>query len=436
MIGASKHNRPQRTTESEPATAIEQHAGHRLRRMFALTTLTATLAGAVLTAGAGSAEALPVGGGGDGTCPAGYVMDRFGHCHALPTVTTPTSVDATNIQANGATITWTDTTGDESAFTVVRTESTTSGTAHSTVLPTVAVSPGQTSFSVADYGAAPNETVTWDVIATRPNYQDSAWVRTGVLTVPLPANASAAARAFQRDWSGSAFPYINRAAVLADALRIVADPVHGVYQGQTGGCGPATAEFELARRNPDRFVQILQSLVDNGSFSSNNVTYSASSDLRNSGAAPSASPANWLFLATLRDAGNVFMRITGSTPGDSPAWISMPGEVDNWMANIVGLPNTTATALVWPFTTGQGVMPVAANLLAGGKVVVLLVDSSILGNPPGMINTPNHYIDLTSFSSTATTVSFTAESWGSTYTVSNMSWDRFNALTFDVLTAS
>lgn len=353
-----------------------------------------------------------------------------------PRVATPTNLGVSNVTSQSAYVAWTDYSQDETGFVVTRYQRPTAASAPKVDTFVVAAPPGVTSFGLPQTDLLPQETVQWTVQATKTGSTSSYAASTGTLTVDLPAGTPALGQlaAFRADWQGSAFPNVNKAAVLADAAHIINNPLASIAQGQTGACGPATAEVQLVSRDPGRFVDSVRSIADYGSFTTpDGTTYSAHTELRNSAPNPTVTPANWLFLATLKDSGNA-VRITGSTGADDAAWISSPADVDNWLAHVVGLPMTTATAIVRPFTYGETVMPGANSVLQGGGAVVLLVDSSLVGNDPGLISEPNHYVNLLSWSSTASTVTFRVATWGQVKTITT-AWSNFDGLTWDVLTA-
>ncbi len=356
-----------------------------------------------------------------------------------PSVARPTGLTVTSAHSTWSTITWNDTTRDESGFRVTRTMRPTAASAAATSTTTVTPSAGQTAFTLTQYDLQPGMTVVWSIVALGAGGRvDAAPVTTGMLSVDLPDNSVALPelRTMQLDWSAGAFPNVNKALALSTAAYVVNHPLAGVDQAQTGSCGPATAEVELVRRAPAQFVTSVRSVFDTGAFTTpDGTTYTASSALRGSAKNPSVTEANWLFLATLRDSGNAVLRITGSTSATDAAWVSTPAEVDDWLAHVVGLHTTTATGIVWPFTSGQSVMPGARSVLDHGGAVVLLIDASLLGQQPGVVALPNHYVDLVSCDPGATTVTFTVASWGTTYT-RTVSWGTFNALAYDVLTAS
>lgn len=373
-------------------------------------------------------------------CPTGLVWNPGeADCEPAPPppVARPTNVTVGNVTSHSATLSWTDSTQDESSFTVTRYQRQTAASPAQISSYVVPAPAGVSSFSLAQTDLQPLQTVQWSVVATASGKTPSAAVSTGTLTVDIPSGSPAASQlsAFRSDWQADAFPNVNKALVLADATRVVTNPQNSIDQGPTGACGPAAAEFELVKRDPARFVDTVRSIADTGAFTTpDGTTYTAHPELLASPVHPGLTEANWLFMATVKDSGNA-LRITAATGPDDAAWISSPADVDNWLAHIVGLHNTTATAIVRPFTWGETIMPAANSLLQNGGAVVLLVDSSLVGNPPVVLSSPNHYVNLLSWSSTSNTVTFTVATWGTVKTITT-DWNTFDGLTWDVLTAS
>jgi hypothetical protein len=255
-------------------------------------------------------------------------------------------------------------------------------------------------------------------------------------TIPAGTPAADHIAAFENDPGSGVFGEVSEADVISDVIAIVTDPVDHVNQGQTGLCGPAAIEFELVRRDPAHFVDIVHSIFEAGSFRSGTATYTASQDLRDSPVHPSLTPANWLFMATLRDSGNVLLRITAQTDPNSLAWVTLPWEMPGWIQQILGLSNVESVGVPTPVgPPDQVVMSLAHAALQAGGAAFLLVDSSLVGNPPVLVNFPDHYVDLTSWDSNSPNPVFTVETWGSQPLIS-VTWSTFYAKTFEVYWAN
>lgn len=352
-----------------------------------------------------------------------------------PQVSTP-NASVTNTTNTGATLNVSVAKTDASSFTIVQHSYTTKNSVGATTSWTVPAT-GSTNYAFP-LTLPYHQTVTWSIFGNAAGKLTSqpATVGTNTVSVPTVADKTAAAAlaTFQNDWVGNAFPNVSKAEVLSSVIDEINDPP-SVNQQHTGLCGPAAIENELARRDPARFVSTVESIFDSGQFTTPDGTrYAASSTLTASGVFSDVRPADWIFMATLRDAGNLLMRISSSVSSNSLAWATTPAEEDNWLVHVVGLGHPTATAILRPFTTAQKVMPGAVRLLPRG-VVILLIDSSLIGNGPGGISYPNHYIDLRSFSSSGSKVTFSYDTWGSEVESKTTTWSQFNKLTWDVLTA-
>jgi len=243
--------------------------------------------------------------------------------------------------------------------------------------------------------------------------------------ISIPPGTPAADRiaAFQFDNVSPVFPEVAKQSVIADLIAIVRSPSTAVNQGSTGSCGPAAIEFELARREPARFVDIVRSIYESGQFSSGGATYTASSELRASPAHFDITPTNWLFMATLRDSGNIAMRITFLTPADSLAYVSTPYEIVGWEMRILGFRNVSAIPNGLQSSTDM-----ANPVLNGGGVAIFLIDAGLVGSDHSVAY-PNHYIDVVRWSGNSSAATFTAQTWGGQRFVS-VPWGVFSGLTY------
>jgi hypothetical protein len=86
------------------------------------------------------------------------------------------------------------------------------------------------------------------------------------------------------------------------------------------------------------------------------------------------------------------------------------------MHNILGL-NSVATVFATPFTIIGTYVKQASSYLTAGDAVFLLVDSSLVGNPPGLVASPNHYVDLIGWTRNPPDDTFTAVTRGVVTTI-------------------
>ncbi|MEA2588992.1 MAG: hypothetical protein QOH66_1919 [Actinomycetota bacterium] len=354
-----------------------------------------------------------------------------------PTPAVVSSLTVTNITPSSAQLSWFDNSTNEDSFTIIRWKYYGPGQMTASVV-TLPAHPGTGPMSWQDTGLDSLTNYQWLVAATlngayhTPPPSVSTWTLGPV--VPSGSPAAAPITAFENDQTSGVFPQVGKVGLLDDLIRVVNDPLHTVDQSQTGLCGPAAIEVELARRNPAGFVNAVRSIFESGQFQAGSATYSASSDLRASGAHASVSPANWLFMATIRDAGNASMRITDQTAADSVAWITMPGEEEGWMQQILGYSTVAHQGKSLGRTMGTA-MNQAASVLTSGGTVILLIDASMLQPPQSGNPIPNHYIDVRSWSPSSPTDTFSAASWGSIYNLT-VAWQTFDSDTFDIYSAT
>lgn len=409
------------------------------RRISAGLSLAVLAAGVAMTVGAGPAAAA--------TCPPNsYWEAEIRRCiyDGPPPTTTPVPIPASvtnqsvgNVTDTAATLSWQDNSTNEDSFYVWRQRFLSPGVSERTriVLPAYT---GTGARTWTDTGLRPLTQYRWDVIAVlngeggTNGFGAMAWT----LGPAIPADTPAADRitAFRDSRVYGVFPHVDKAALISDLVATVKNPVNAVNQGNTGLCGPAAIQVELARRNPARFVDIVRSIYETGQFQSGGTTYAASAELKASPVRAGITSADWLFMATVRDAGNAFMRITAQTEATSLAYASMPWEVATWMRTILGL-GTVDTYGQNSYYSMDQIVTATAGKLASGGVMFLLVDSSLVGNSPGFVNYPNHYVDLVRWSPAPPNTTFDVVTWGGVRTQTVASAD-FNAKTFSVFVGS
>ena len=202
-----------------------------------------------------------------------------------------------------AVLTWRASSGDDT-FQVWREASNADPTATGSTTYTVNEA-GAGPFRFVDSGLADGSWVRYHVTALGSSGKPIGWqgiVVGETVYVPPAMPAANLLQAFEASNAVPAYPNIPRASVVADLVNIINDPDTYVNQGDTGGCGLATIEYELAKRSPGALVQIMESLYYTGAFTDSGTHYAAGSDTRSSPVRPKVSAANWLFIASVRDA--------------------------------------------------------------------------------------------------------------------------------------
>lgn len=156
--------------------------------------------------------------------------------------------------------------------------------------------------------------------------------------------------AFEKSTSRGVWPKLSKAEIIHGLRRRVLEPCR-VEQGPAPFCGPASIAYELARRNPQRYVRSVRDLFERGTFiDATRKRISASRKLRtfppfgeitvNSSGDKifyDVPQVDWIFLATLREAANVILNVTGgfeglnALKGATTAW-----EMVEWSKRILG----------------------------------------------------------------------------------------------------
>jgi hypothetical protein len=122
-----------------------------------------------------------------------------------------------------------------------------------------------------------------------------------------PAVYSAIAN-FEKSNVPGVWATLDKNQVLADMRSRLADPFQ-VNQGGQPFCGPASILFELIRKQPLRYVQVCQSIFETGGFQGQTTRIKASQTLVKSRGRLRLSQADWMVLATLREAENSILTL-------------------------------------------------------------------------------------------------------------------------------
>ncbi len=211
----------------------------------------------------------------------------------------------------------------------------------------------------------------------------------------LLREAEAAIADFEQSSASSAWPYLDKATIIADVRARVNDPFQ-VNQGGQPFCGPAAVLFELARKQPCQYVEICRSLFLIGGFQGHTHYIAASDELRqNSHGDLKMGQADWMVLATLREMENVLFPVEPNAPdlmrdlaGMTKSW-----EMKGWVREILGYRNVDYNHAFVMFDVN--VMNDAATAIqAGGVAFALITAEGMLGDHPPAVAFPSHWIAL------------------------------------------
>lgn len=199
---------------------------------------------------------------------------------------------------------------------------------------------------------------------------------------------------FEKSAQAGVWPNLDKKTVIADMRSRLADPFK-VNQGGQPFCGPASILFELVRKQPLRYVQICQSLFETGSFQGQTRRIETSSRLRTSRGRLQMAQADWMVLATLRDAENLIFPVDPDAPDiiRNLAGITKPWEMQGWTREVLGYPKVkhTITYIYGEVTALQQAAQINAS---GGVTFALVTAEGLLQGKPPLLPYPDHWITL------------------------------------------
>jgi hypothetical protein len=193
------------------------------------------------------------------------------------------------------------------------------------------------------------------------------------------------------------------------AKQRIDDPL-SVNQKSLNVCGPAVIVNALADTDPVQYAKFVRVIFTTAKVHSTQVD----DDLLNGQPASGMEDVDWMVLSAMRDTENAILDYEGTSAEDVSA-ITMPGEMAEWMEEILGCVDTADyNSYFW----GEIDNSKKVNSLLeahGNKVIVaMLVNASRLQGTDEGSDIPDHWIRLlTPITFTYNTVSFEAFTWGS-----------------------
>lgn len=219
----------------------------------------------------------------------------------------------------------------------------------------------------------------------------------------------------------SQWPKIAKLDLASGLLARIENP-NNINQAGTPLCGPASLVRALATTNPDAYAQAAIDLYSKGKAQIGTLILSPGNNLKQAAVPANTDPADWIMLASVRDASNWFMSPAGWF-GSNLAGITIPATIEKWFkdAGYTSVINDTAL--------GGGDLPSVKSMRAqrasqkfkDGYNVCMLVDSDVLKSSTqnDIISMyPDHWVVLNSEIKNAGTMnyddlaSFKIYTWG------------------------
>ena len=181
---------------------------------------------------------------------------------------------------------------------------------------------------------------------------------------------------------------IPKQRLVTDIERTIDWPL-SVSQDGVPLCGPAAVVYELVRKNPARYVEICQSLYENGYFQGREERVEPSETLRNSRKHSGMSPADWMLCASMRDVANEIFDVEESS-GEFVMGLSTPWEMMGWTEDLLGYDNVDYESTY--FYGEFKAMQKAHGAVQRGGVAFLMVHGDIVNSRAPSFGYPNHWV--------------------------------------------
>lgn len=212
----------------------------------------------------------------------------------------------------------------------------------------------------------------------------------------LVKQAEAIISQFEQSPAPAVWAHLDKKAIIADLRNRVKNPFQ-VNQGGQPFCGPASVLFELVRKHPQKYVELCQKLFLVGGFHSQTGKWITAPDrLRDvSQGELQMPPADWIVLATLREAETLLFPVEPNAPDliRNLAGMTKSWELKGWVREILGYPRVSYhhAYLGGDF---NALDEAAEAIAAGGSAFALITAEGMLSNKPPMVAFPNHWIGL------------------------------------------
>ena len=206
---------------------------------------------------------------------------------------------------------------------------------------------------------------------------------------------------FARSTQTGVWTHLDKRQIISDIRDRIIDP-YQIKQGEQPFCGPAAVVFELIRRQPDRYIQICQSLYEHGSFEGYSKNFVAAGRLCRSYGNLRMAQADWMILATLRDCANKIVPVHPKAPKliRELGGITKPWEISGWIRELLGYTQSKShpTPLSGEF---QAIQAANSTIESGGVALALINSQGLLGNNSFLAARfhriyPNHWVTIVS----------------------------------------
>lgn len=201
-------------------------------------------------------------------------------------------------------------------------------------------------------------------------------------------------QAFERSPAPGVWPLLTKAQVIQGVRDRLVNPFK-VNQGGQPFCGPTAILFELVRQQPERYLEICQSLFEQGWFQAKTQRITTTERLRKSPGEFRMGQADWLVLAALRDAENSLFPVDPGAPefvrnlsGITKSW-----EVVGWAKEVLGYQRVVYRH-AYLLGDVQALREAERAIDAGGAAFMLITAENFLTRSKLPVTFPNHWVVL------------------------------------------
>lgn len=211
-----------------------------------------------------------------------------------------------------------------------------------------------------------------------------------------PTTVEEAIEQFRNSNFPSKWPNVDKAKLLEDIIKSVKDPFQ-INQNYTPFCGPASITFDLVSKQPIQYVRFIKQIYEKGQFKTKDgKIIKAGRKLLESQIPIEITPADWVFMGTLRDDKNLFANVKSSGGWDNPSGIAgmtgVPAMI-SWTKHVLGYRKSKYKSAA-VFGDVKQLKKVSSIVNRGGAGFLLIHSGLVGGKVPKWDGPqfPNHWI--------------------------------------------
>ncbi len=211
-------------------------------------------------------------------------------------------------------------------------------------------------------------------------------------TMSAAEEVEQAIRAFETSAQPGVWPNLPKGQVIAQLRAVVANPFI-IHQQQSPLCGPASIAYELAAKNPLRYVQYCRMVYETGQFQARTRLLPSSPQLHQSEPGANMNQLDWMTLATMRESENLkLFPVTKDTVGNVlVSGCAMPWAMAGWTRELLNYDDADFQPLL---ADKVGALLKAQAAVDQGCVVFMVIQSAMLNNVKPSSHYPDHWISF------------------------------------------